>query len=141
MGTHQRDRRPVSARQLLAIGARDGLVECTDASLVGRHWEMAAVDAMVDRAIGGRGGIVNVVGPPGIGKSRVAREVAALAADRGVEVFWALCESHAADIPVPCGDATAAGRQRCGRPGGPSRPRSVRTAASRCRPPGSSAAR
>ena len=60
---------------------------------------MAALDAMVDRAIGGRGGVVNVVGPPGIGKSRVAREAAALAAGRGVEVVWAFCESHASDIP------------------------------------------
>jgi AAA ATPase domain len=59
---------------------------------------MAALDAMVERAIGGRGGVVTVVGPPGIGKSRAAREVAALAAARGVEVFWAFCESHARDI-------------------------------------------
>ena len=60
---------------------------------------MAALDAMVERTIGGRGGVVNVVGPPGIGKSRVAREAAALAAGRGVEVFWTFCESHAGDIP------------------------------------------
>jgi predicted ATPase len=60
---------------------------------------MAALDAMVERTIGGRGGVVNVVGPPGIGKSRAAREAAALAAGRGVEVFWAFCESHAGDIP------------------------------------------
>ncbi len=70
-----------------------------DASLVGRRWEMAALDAIVDRAIGGRGGVVNVVGPPGIGKCRVAREAAALAAGRGVEVFWTFCESHASDVP------------------------------------------
>ena len=90
---------PVRARRLVAIGPRDGLVGRAEASLVGRRWEMAALDAMVDRAIGGRGGVVNVVGPPGIGKSRVAREAAALAAGRGVEVFWTFCESHARDIP------------------------------------------
>ena len=66
---------PVCARRLLAIGPRDGAVGRAEASLVGRRWEMAALDAMVDRAIGGRGGVVKVVGPPGIGKSRVAREV------------------------------------------------------------------
>jgi predicted ATPase len=60
---------------------------------------MAALDAIVDRTLGGRGGVVNVVGPPGIGKSRTAREVAALAVARGVEVCWAFCESHASDIP------------------------------------------
>ena len=90
---------PVRARRLVAIGPRDGLVGRAEASLVGRRWEMAALDAMVDRAIGGRGGVVTVVGPPGIGKSRVAREAAAAAAGRGVEVFWAFCESHARDVP------------------------------------------
>jgi class 3 adenylate cyclase len=89
---------PVCARRLMAIGPRDGLVGRAEASLVGRRWEMAALDAMVDRAIGGRAGVVGVVGPPGIGKSRAAREAAALAAGRGVEVFWTFCESHASDI-------------------------------------------
>ena len=90
---------PVRARRLVAIGLRDGLVGRAEASLVGRRWEMAALDALVDRTIGGRGGVVNVVGPPGIGKSRVAREAATLAVDRGVEVFWTFCESHARDLP------------------------------------------
>ena len=90
---------PVRARRLVAISPRDGLVGRAEASLVGRRWEMAALDAMVDRTIGGRGGVVTVVGPPGIGKCRVAREAAALAAGRGVEVVWAFCESHARDIP------------------------------------------
>ncbi len=90
---------PVPARRLMGIGPRDGLARRTEASLVGRRWEMAALDAMMDRTIGGHGGVVNVVGPPGVGKSRTARETAALAAGRGVEVFWAFCESHAGDIP------------------------------------------
>jgi class 3 adenylate cyclase len=90
---------PVRARRLVEIGSRHGLVGRAEASLVGRRWEMAAIDAMVERTIGGRGGVVNVVGPPGIGKSRVAREVTAAAAGRGVEVFWTFCESHAREIP------------------------------------------
>ena len=59
---------------------------------------MAAVEGVLDRAVDGYGGVVTVVGSPGIGKSRLAREVAAIAAGRGVEVFSAYCESHAADI-------------------------------------------
>jgi class 3 adenylate cyclase len=90
---------PVPARRLLAIEPRHVLAGRAEASLVGRRWEMAALDAIVDRAIGGRGGVVNVVGPPGIGKSRTAREAAAAAAGRGVEVVWAFCESHAREVP------------------------------------------
>ncbi|CAM2767197.1 AAA family ATPase [Mycobacterium intermedium] len=89
---------PVYARRLLGIRPRHGVVERVEANLVGRRWEMAALAAMMDRAVGGRGGVVAVVGPPGIGKSRVAREVAALATGRGVEAFWVFCESHASDI-------------------------------------------
>ena len=89
---------PVCARRLVAIGPRDGVVGRAQASLVGRRWEMAALDALVDRTIGGRGGVVTVVGAAGIGKSRVAREAAALAAGRGLEVFWTFCEAHARDI-------------------------------------------
>jgi class 3 adenylate cyclase len=90
---------PVRARRLVAIGPREGQLRRAEADLVGRRWEMAALDAMVERTVGGRGGVVTVVGPPGIGKSRVAREAAALAAARAVEVIWTFCESHAGDIP------------------------------------------
>jgi class 3 adenylate cyclase len=90
---------PVRARRLLAIGPRRALIGRAEAGLVGRRWEMATLEEILGRAIGGRGGVVNVVGPAGIGKSRAAREAAALAASRGVEVFWTFCESHAGDIP------------------------------------------
>ena len=42
---------PVRARRLMGIGPRDGLVGRTEASLVGRRWEMAALDALVDRTM------------------------------------------------------------------------------------------
>jgi class 3 adenylate cyclase len=90
---------PVFARRLVGIGSRDGSPGRADVSLVGRRWEMAALDAMLDCAIDGRGAVVNVVGPPGIGKSRAARDAATLANGRGVAVFWAFCESHARDVP------------------------------------------
>lgn len=89
---------PVCVRRLLALGRRDGMRDRAETMLVGRRWEMAALDAMVQRAIGGRGGVVTVMGAPGIGKSRLAREVAALAAERGVDVYWTFCESHACDV-------------------------------------------
>lgn len=89
---------PVPVRRLMAVGPRH-LLGRSEASLVGRRWEIVAIEAILDGTIGGRGGVVGVVGPPGIGKSRLAREAAVLAGGRGVEVIWSFCESHARDIP------------------------------------------
>ena len=133
---------PVRARRLVAIGPRGGLVGRAEASLVGRRWEMAALDAIVDRAIAGRGGVVNVVGPPGIGKSRVAREAAALAAGRGVEVFWVFCESHARDVPFyAVTRLLRAGSGVADLDGEAARAQLRAYAGCRCRPAGSAAAR
>jgi AAA ATPase domain len=90
---------PVAGRRLLGVPERDRGVAGTESSLVGRHWEMSAVEGLLDRATDGHGAVVGVVGPPGIGKSRVVREVAALARQQGVEVFSAFCESHTTQVP------------------------------------------
>jgi class 3 adenylate cyclase len=90
---------PVPARQLLAIGDGHRAARRAESNLVGRRWEMTAVEGLLERAIDGHGGVVGVVGSPGIGKSRQVREVAAMAVPRGLEVFTAFCESHASDIP------------------------------------------
>src|SRR6202046_1415635 len=60
---------------------------------------MSAVEGFLDSAINGHGAVVGVVGPPGIGKSRLVREVAAMASDRSMEVFTAFCESHTSQVP------------------------------------------
>jgi class 3 adenylate cyclase len=90
---------PVLAQRLLSMGERHRAVGRAESNLVGRRQEMAAVEGLLARAIDGHGAVVGVVGSPGIGKSRLVREVAAMAAARGVEVFTAFCESHASDIP------------------------------------------
>ena len=90
---------PVPARRLLGMGDGHRAAGRAESNLVGRRWEMAAVEGLLDRAIDGHGAVVGVVGSPGIGKSRLVREVTAMAAARGVEVFTAFCESHASDIP------------------------------------------
>ena len=38
-------------------------------------------------------------GAAGIGKSRLTRELAAMAADRDVNVFTTFCESHTSQVP------------------------------------------
>jgi class 3 adenylate cyclase len=90
---------PVPARRLLSMADGHRAAWPAESNLVGRRWEMAAVEGLLDRAIDGHGAVVGVVGSPGIGKSRLVREVTAIAAARGVEVFTAFCESHASDIP------------------------------------------
>lgn len=90
---------PVRSYRLLAAGSRERLLRKTETPLVGRRSEMAALDAVVDRTASGLGGLVSIVGPPGIGKSRAARETAAAATARGLEVFWTFCESHTRDVP------------------------------------------
>ena len=43
--------------------------------------------------------MAGVVGPPGIGKSRIVAETVALAQRRGVQVHSTYCESHTSDVP------------------------------------------
>jgi class 3 adenylate cyclase len=89
----------VRARRLLSVAAQPHRAGDSYSPLVGREWELAALGAMLDRSIGGRGSVVGVAGAPGMGKNRLAREARQLAKSRGVEVFTTFCESHATDVP------------------------------------------
>jgi class 3 adenylate cyclase/DNA-binding CsgD family transcriptional regulator/tetratricopeptide (TPR) repeat protein len=55
--------------------------------LVGRHRELELLLAALRRARKGEGGVVVVVGEAGVGKSRLARELAGVAADQGCTVL------------------------------------------------------
>ena len=91
-------REPVLARRLLdmSVERREARVEPT---FVGREWELGALGGLLTRSINGNGSVVGVVGPPGMGKSRLVRETAKLAKDRRVDVFFAYCESHTKELP------------------------------------------
>jgi class 3 adenylate cyclase len=90
---------PVPARRLLSMGDGHRAARRAESNLVGRRWEMSAVEGLLERAIDGHGAVVGVVGSPGIGKSRLVREAAAIAATRRVEVFTGFCESHTSQVP------------------------------------------
>jgi len=90
---------PVPAHRLLGMGGQHHAVGRAESNLVGRRWEMAAAEGLLQRAVDGHGAVVALVGSPGIGKSRLVREVAAMARQRGVEVFTAYCESHTSQVP------------------------------------------
>jgi adenylate cyclase len=89
---------PVAAYRLMGM-RQHRPVRRTESNLVGRRKELSAVEGLLDGAIDGHGAIVGVVGPAGIGKSRLTHEVSALAASRDVEVFTTFCESHTSQIP------------------------------------------
>ena len=89
---------PVAARRLIGI-AEGPRPDRMASSFVGREWEMSALAGMVERALNGKGGVVGVVGPPGIGKSRMVREAVEFATAYGADVFTTYCESHTSDIP------------------------------------------
>jgi predicted ATP-dependent serine protease len=89
---------PVAGYRLMGI-RQDHPVKRTESNLVGRRREMSTIEGLLDGVIDGRGAVVGLVGSAGIGKSRLTREVSAIAASHGVEVFTAFCESHTSQIP------------------------------------------
>src|SRR5215468_4661817 len=60
-------------------------------ALVGRDGELGELLAGLDDVVSGSGRLYLLAGDPGIGKSRLADEVAARARDRGVKVAWGRC--------------------------------------------------
>ena len=102
------------ARRLLGV-AEHGAIGRRDSTLVGRQWELAALTGVLDRSIAGSGAVVGVVAPPGVGKSRLVAELAAIAAGRGVSVYSTFCESHATEIPFHAVVPATSGRLRGGR--------------------------
>ena len=63
----------------------------TGPTLVGRRTELASLQSDLDDVIAGHGRVALLAGEPGIGKSRLAEEVAARATTRGAAVAWGRC--------------------------------------------------
>src|SRR5262249_59300671 len=59
---------------------------------VGREAELGRVVRALDRAVAHDGRLVLLVGEPGIGKTRIARELAFRATSLGVAVRWGRCQ-------------------------------------------------
>ena len=66
---------------------------------VGRQSEMAELGAALDAAIAGRGQMIMLSGEPGIGKTRLAQELASRAQSLGAQVMWGWCYEHAGAPP------------------------------------------
>ena len=67
--------------------------------LIGRELELALIKASVEQAFAGHGSWLMLAGEPGIGKSRLAQEAAALAERRGMRALWGRCLEEAGAPP------------------------------------------
>ena len=78
---------------------------------IGREREMAELTAALGGALEGRGGLVVLAGQPGIGKTRLTEELAAVSLDRGARVIMSACyegRGHTAVLAVDPGDSVTA---------------------------------
>ena len=85
----------------------------------GRAGELKVIGALVTALVGGRGGVLVIEGPPGIGKSRLLTEVLALADKSGVRTLFGEAFEYQQAVPFfslfmatlradpPVGDADA----------------------------------
>lgn len=78
--------------------------------MVGRDRELARVMLLLDAALAGGGCLVLCTGEAGIGKTRLAEEVAASAAARGVPVAWARAADRDSRPPESFGGGMRATR-------------------------------
>jgi adenylate cyclase len=67
---------------------------------VGRSDELGALDAALQRAIEGKGGVVGVVADAGVGKSRLCLEFSERCRAREIPVFSAHCPAHGRLVPL-----------------------------------------
>src|SRR5438067_6774560 len=67
--------------------------------LVGRRDERARLEALVDRALSGHGGVALIGGAPGAGKSLLARTVSARARELGMWTFTGHCQETEGRTP------------------------------------------
>ena len=66
---------------------------------VGRERELGVLEQALERALAGDGGVVGVVGEPGVGKSRLCHEFVERCRARGIATFTAAGAAHARSVP------------------------------------------
>ena len=89
----------VDGRQLVSAAVTGFGLGRPQSTLVGRAAELDALCAHLDAALAGAGVAVGVIGPPGIGKSRLVAETLKLGEMRGMGVVSTYCEAHTRDVP------------------------------------------
>ncbi|MBA3800993.1 MAG: ATP-binding protein [Geodermatophilaceae bacterium] len=70
------------------------------ARFVGRARELAGLRGLLAEAQAGRGGMTVVRGEPGMGKTRLAEELAAEVSALGIPVVWGRCSADSGAPPL-----------------------------------------
>jgi adenylate cyclase len=86
---------PVPARQLLALESERMVLGRQEGLMLGRDAEMRRLQSLFDTHPGCLAGIV---GPPGLGKSRLLQEFTAIAASEGADIVVGRCEAHTSTL-------------------------------------------
>ena len=73
--------------------------DATGSGFIGRQPELALLTSALDDALAGRGQMVMLAGEPGIGKTRLAQELASSAESLGARVMWGWCYEHVGAPP------------------------------------------
>lgn len=89
----------IAAHALGAPLGRRNAEEAATGALRGREVEVEALREALNRARGGSQQVVELIGPPGIGKSRLVAELRGLAVDHGFEVLHAATEPYSTAEP------------------------------------------
>lgn len=88
---------PVPAQRLERVESDRTVMGRDDGPLIGRD---ADLDELLGAFNGGQASVVTVMGEPGLGKSRLIRELVSGATTTGAETVFARCESHTANVPL-----------------------------------------
>lgn len=92
--------RPVMAVDVGPADERNQLPVVSTTPLVGRSAELGTLLDALDRARRRRGSVVELVGPPGMGKSRLIAELASLASIGGDVAVWTIgCDEYESATP------------------------------------------
>jgi adenylate cyclase len=86
---------PVPARQLLAMESEQMVLGRQEGLMLGRDAEMHRLQSLFGTH---PGCLVGIIGPPGLGKSRLLREFTEIAASQGADIVVARCEAHTSTL-------------------------------------------
>jgi len=67
-------------------------------AMVGRDQEKTVLNELIEKTLAGKGQVVSIIGEPGIGKSRLSRELIQNWLERGYTVFGGNCQSYGSAI-------------------------------------------